>query len=97
MGESGENTNEWFKDAVYLFESNNLGWSWWTIKKIGSESSLMTINRPAGYKKVVDYWAGKGPKPLIEEANATFRELAENVKLAKCKINYNVLNALFRR
>ena len=97
MGESGENTNEWFKDAVNLVESNNLGWSWWTIKKIGSESSLMTIARPAGYQKVIDYWAGKGPKPSIEEAKATFMELDENMKLEKCKINYNVLNALFRR
>ena len=95
MGESGENTNEWFKAAVNLFESNNIGWAWWTIKKIGSESSLMTITKPAGYQKVIDYWAGKGPKPTVEEAKATFIELAENVKIENCKINYLVLNALF--
>lgn len=94
MGESGENTNEWFKSAVNLFESNNIGWAWWTIKKIGSESSLMTITEPKGYKKVIDYWAGKGPKPTVEEAKGTFMELAENVKIEKCKINYAVLEAL---
>lgn len=94
MGESGENTNEWFKAAVNLLETNNIGWAWWTIKKIGSESSLMTITKPAGYQKVVDYWAGKGPKPTVEEAKATFMELAENVKLEECKINYPVLEAL---
>ena len=95
MGESGENTNEWFKKSVNLFESNNIGWAWWTIKKIGSESSLMTITKPSGYQKVIDYWAGKGAKPTVEEAKATFMELAENVKLEKCKINYGVLEALF--
>ena len=95
MGESGENTNEWFRSAVNLFETNNIGWSWWTIKKIGSESSLMTISRPAGYQKVIDYWAGKGQKPSVAEANATFMELAENVKIEKCKVNYGVLEALF--
>jgi len=97
MGESGENNNEWFRAAVNLFETNNIGWSWWTIKKIGSESSLMTISKPAGYQKIVDYWAGKGLKPTVEEATATLKELAENVKFEKCKINNGVLDALFGR
>jgi endoglucanase len=95
MGESGENTNEWFKAAVKLFESNNIGWSWWTIKKIGSESSLMTIAEPKGYQKIISYWSGNGPKPAPEESRVTFMELAENVKIENCKINYDVLNALF--
>jgi endoglucanase len=95
MGESGENTNEWFKAAVKLFESNNIGWSWWTIKKIGSESSLMTIAEPKGYQKIISYWSGNGPKPSPEESRVTFMELAENVKIENCKINYDVLNALF--
>jgi endoglucanase len=95
MGESGENTNEWFRAAVNLFETNNIGWSWWTIKKIGSESSLMTISKPAGYQKIVDYWEAKGPKPNVEEAKAAFMELAENVKFENCKINNEVMVALF--
>ena len=95
MGESGENNNDWFRSAVNLFETNNIGWSWWTIKKIGSESSLMTISKPAGYQKIIDYWAGKGPKPSAEEAKATFMDLAENVKFEKCRINNGVLDALF--
>ncbi|MCX6254142.1 MAG: cellulase family glycosylhydrolase, partial [Bacteroidia bacterium] len=95
MGESGENTNEWFKEAIKLFESNNIGWAWWTIKKIGSESGIMDVTRPKGYQTVIDYWAGKSPKPTITEATATFMELAENVKIEKCEINYGVLGALF--
>ncbi len=94
MGESGENTNEWFKAVVNLLESNNIGWCWWTIKKIGSESSLMTITRPAGYQKILDYWAGKGSRPSAGEAKSVFMELAENVKIEKCRINYRVLEAL---
>jgi endoglucanase len=95
MGESGENTNEWFRAAVNLFETNNIGWSWWTIKKIGSESSLMTISKPAGYQKLVDYWEGKGPEPSGEEAKAILMELAENVRFERCKVNNDVLNSLF--
>lgn len=96
MGESGENNNEWFRNVVTLLEAKNIGWCWWTIKKIGSESSLMTIKRPSGYQDILDYWAGKGPAPSAEDAKATFMELAENVKLQNCKINYAVLEALLK-
>jgi hypothetical protein len=95
MGESGENNNEWYRSAIKLFESNNIGWAWWTIKKIGSESGTMNVTRPKGYQKIIDYWAGKGSKPTCEEATATLMELAENMKLENCKVNYGVLNALF--
>jgi hypothetical protein len=94
MGESGENSNDWFKAAVTLLESNNIGWAWWTIKKIGSESGIMNVKRPPGYQKVIDYWAGKGPKPTSEETLAIFMGLAENMKLENCQINYGVLEAL---
>ena len=95
MGESGENNNEWYRSAIKLFESNDIGWAWWTIKKIGSESGTMNVTRPKGYQKIIDYWAGKGSKPNREEATATLMELAENMKLENCKVNYGVLNALF--
>jgi hypothetical protein len=95
MGESGENSNEWYKAAVNLFESNNIGWAWWTIKKIGSTSGIMNVSRPKDYQKILDYWSGKGPKPSKEEALSVFMELADNMKLENCKINYGVLDALF--
>lgn len=94
MGEAGENKNEWFRDVVALLEENNIGWSWWTIKKIGSNSSLMTVKAPADYMKVIDFWAGKGPAPVPAEAEDVFNQLAENVKIENCVINYEVLNAL---
>jgi len=37
MGESGENNNEWFRAALNLFETNNIGWSMVDYQKIGSE------------------------------------------------------------
>jgi hypothetical protein len=36
MGESGENSNEWFRDVVRYAEQANIGWAWWPWKKIGS-------------------------------------------------------------
>ena len=34
MGESGENSNAWFTDAISLFEDNDIGWAFWPWKKI---------------------------------------------------------------
>lgn len=32
LGESGENSNVWFKEAISLVESNNIGWAFWPMK-----------------------------------------------------------------
>jgi aryl-phospho-beta-D-glucosidase BglC (GH1 family) len=95
MGESGENNNDWYRDAVKLFENNNIGWCWWTLKKIGSSSGIMDVATPEGYQQIIDYWAGKAEKPSHEKVMAVLMQLAENVKLQNCKINYGVLKALF--
>lgn len=34
LGETGENSNVWFTDAIALLEKNNIGWSWWPLKKL---------------------------------------------------------------
>jgi hypothetical protein len=97
MGESGENKNDWYRSAVELFESNNIGWAWWTIKKVDSESGLMNIAMPEGYRQIIDYWKGEGPKPSPDDAYKTLMQLAENSKIENCTVNYDVLNALFGR
>ena len=40
IGETGENSNVWFTDAIKLYEENNIGWSWWPLKKIGNNNPL---------------------------------------------------------
>jgi hypothetical protein len=36
IGETGENSNTWFTEAIQLFEKNNMGWCWWPLKKLGT-------------------------------------------------------------
>ena len=97
MGESGENKNDWYRSAVDLLELNNLGWAWWTIKKVDSESGLMNIAIPEGYQEIISYWKGEGPKPDADKAYKTLMQLAENTRIENCQVNYDVLNALFGR
>jgi hypothetical protein len=94
LGESGENSNEWFRDCVALVERNHIGWAWWPHKKVNSTSCTLTVKRPDDFKKVVDYWNGKGDRPSREVATKALLELAENLKAANCRFNTNVARAL---
>ncbi|MCU0457671.1 MAG: glycoside hydrolase family 5 protein [Bacteroidales bacterium] len=94
MGEAGENNNEWYRSAVQLFEADSIGWSWWTLKKLDSESGIMSVTIPDGYREIVDYWKGEGPSPAQDEAFRTLMQLTVNLLIDNCKVNYGVLEAL---
>ncbi len=34
MSEAGSNTVEWYYDVVELLENENIGWSWWSTKRV---------------------------------------------------------------
>ncbi len=46
MGESGENSNAWFTDAISLFEKHKIGWAWWPLKKLGFNNPLQVKVNP---------------------------------------------------
>lgn len=94
LGESGENNNRWYRDAVRLMEAHDIGWSWWPLKKIGTNNPF-EVKMPPGYKKIILYWKGKGPKPSKQEAFQTLMQLARNYRTENLTVNKGVLTALF--
>lgn len=96
LGESGENSNTWFRDAINLMETNKIGWAWWPLKKLGFNNPL-EVKVPPGYEKILNYWDGKGEKPTPEEASAALTELANNLKLENCIYHKDVIDAMFRQ
>lgn len=96
MGESGENSNTWFTEAISLAESNNIGWAWWQSKKMGINNPL-EVKEPAGYDKLLKYWSGKGDKPSEQEATATLNELLNNIKIENNIYHRDVIDAMFRQ
>ncbi|MBI2416918.1 MAG: cellulase family glycosylhydrolase [Ignavibacteriales bacterium] len=59
LGESGENSNQWFTDCIELMENNSIGWAWWTMKKLESTSGLMSIKKPVEFDQLLKYWSGQ--------------------------------------
>jgi len=96
LGETGENSNTWFTNAIKLFEENNMGWCWWPWKKQGFNNPYQVV-RPVGYQRILDYWKEEGPKPSEEEAYAAMMQLAENMKLENNLYHPDVVDAMLRQ
>lgn len=96
-GESGENSNVWFRDAIRLFEDNDIGWAWWPLKKVSDIRNPLEIKMTAVYQTLLDYWSGNGPRPSQTFARDALMELAENAKLENCNYRHGVIDAMFRQ
>ncbi len=97
LGESGENSNQWFRDAIHLLESHNIGWAWWPMKKVDDIAGPLSATRTDGYQDLLNYWGGTGPKPSPAVAEATLMELADNFKMQNCTVEPGVIDAMFRQ
>jgi aryl-phospho-beta-D-glucosidase BglC (GH1 family) len=96
LGETGENSNEWFSDAIALLEANNIGWSWWPQKKMGG-NNVQEIEINEGYQNILDYWGGNSEKPSSEDAYSALMQIAENLKAENNTYHYDVIDAMTRQ
>ena len=63
FGESGENSNVWFRDAIRLIEDHDIGWAWWPMKKLESISCPMSVTKTVDFQNLLDYWSGGSGQP----------------------------------
>ncbi len=96
LGESGENSNVWFRSALELLEKNEIGWAWWPLKKLGFNNPLQ-INPDEAYQRLLNYWQGKSGKPSADEAFAALMQLAESTNARNTTYHKDVIDAMFRQ
>jgi len=96
LGESGENSNRWFTDCIELMEKNNIGWSFWPVKKSGI-NNVLRVNTNSDYTDLINYWKGTASKPTVEKAFAAVMTFAENHKLENCIVQRDVIDAMIRQ
>lgn len=97
LGETGENSNVWFKDVISLIESNNIGWAFWPMKKIENIAGVTSVKGTEGYDRLLQYWKEGKNKPSVEEAKATLMQIAENFKMENVIVKPDVIDAMFRQ
>lgn len=96
LGETGENSNDWFARTVALVESEGIGWAWWPLKKIRYNNPLQIVPND-GYRKVLAYWNGKGERPSREAAQAALMDFAaHDVRYENNLVHPDVIDTLFR-
>lgn len=96
LGETGENSNVWFTEAIRLFEKNNIGWAWWPLKKMGNNNPI-EVKSNHEYDKILNYWKGDGAKPSAEDAKLGLMKLAEDLKVENGIVHYDVIDAMIRQ
>ena len=96
-GESGENSNKWYTEAIGLLENTGIGYALWTQKKIAIRNNPLMIEKPNGYDAILKYWSDSISKPDITKAKQTFLELTENLKTQNCIFNRDVVDAMRRQ
>ncbi|HVK50858.1 MAG TPA: cellulase family glycosylhydrolase [Pseudoxanthomonas sp.] len=96
LGETGENSNDWFSRNVALAEGAGMGWAWWPLKKIRYNNPLQIMPNP-GYERLLAYWRGEGPRPSAAEAERALMQFAtHDVAYANNVQHPDVIDALFR-
>ncbi len=96
LGESGENSNSWFTDLIALCEQNDIGWSWWPVKKAGI-NNVLQVPESQSYNNLMNYWKNGYPVMTVDEAFAAVMEWAENHKIENCSVKRDVIDAMIRQ
>ena len=97
LGESGENSNVWFKDVISLVENNNIGWAFWPMKKIENIAGVTSVTKNPEYDVLLQYWKNGVDKPSIDFAKKTLMKMADNYKMENVTIKPDVIDAMFRQ
>ena len=97
MGEGGENSNQWFTEAIKMFEDNYIGWAFWPWKKLESISAPFEISSNSNYESLINYFRGDSNAPTVENAVDGLMQLAEDSHISNNRFQRDVVDAMIRQ
>jgi endoglucanase len=102
MGESGENSYEWIAAFRELLEAHDIGWCFWTYKRLDTDRSVVSVTRTPEWDDIVAF--AEGPRATFQEirdhrpprqvAAKALEDYLENIRFENCTINEGYLSAL---
>lgn len=96
LGETGENTNEWFTTIFPMLDEYGISWNYWEWKKSIRENSCLVIKQPDGWQQMIDFIKG-GPHPGFENGKRMLDEWLVNVKAENCRVIDKVTASIMRK
>ena len=94
MGESGENSNHWYYEVFKLLEENNIGWNFWTHKKVDKITSPYSALVTPQYQVIIDYLRGEIAQPDPNIAGMGLTSFANSLKIENCITRPGVIASL---
>ena len=95
LGETGENTMEWFSAMMPMAASLNIGVNMWPWKKMNCRNSPCSVIPPMEWQQILDY-ARNGVHPGYEKAQKILNEYLKNMLVENCFINEKLAANVFR-
>ena len=95
LGETGENTLEWFSKMMPLAARLNIGFNMWPWKKMDCTNSPCSIPVPEDWDLILEYARG-GNRPEPEKAKKILNAYLECIPVEKCRINRELVECIFR-
>lgn len=103
-GESGENTDSWISQFRTVLDQNDVGWCFWTYKKLDSTSCMVSVPKPTYWDEVVTFAQlpletsavekVDAARPPNDHLEAAAHGLLENIPFSACRVNAGYLEAL---
>jgi hypothetical protein len=72
------------RESTTFLRSANVGWNWWTHKKIARETQPWHCPPTQGFQRILDYWQGRAERPTAEQAREWLFDQAEKVNSRYC-------------
>ena len=94
MGESGENSNHWYYEVFKLLEENNIGWNFWTHKKVDKITSPYSALVTPQYQTIINYLTGSISQPDPNIAGMGLTSFANSLKIENCITRPGVIASL---
>lgn len=104
LGESGENTDAWVESFRKTLDQNQVGWAFWTYKRMDAQACVLTFDRPQHWDEIVAFAklpggtgnaekriAARPPQHDIDEA---FASLLQDVQFSHTRVNPGYVQAL---
>ncbi len=102
LGESGENKMQWIESFRRLLEKNDIGWCFWTFKRLDTDRSIVSIKLPEGYSSIINYADTdrqtfeniRKALPDRDTVNIAAAEYLKNIMIKNCAVNKKYIEAL---
>lgn len=102
MGETGENTDQWVGDFRKALDAAQIGWTFWTYKRLDTDRSFVGVPLPAGWQTLVDFTQAdrttyeqlRKSRPDQQVIKRALDEYLENCRYDNCIKNNGYISAL---